>query len=197
MSKKRLTDNEKINEWLGSGRGRMSHTLRGFSKVKEKVQPTNTNLNIIYASKTYVLGVGSTRSFIDREINSLLKEIPEENDHKKHLTRLLERIRKEQVPVISSINSKKLKMRVCVIDAKNDLHPLNVMCEILMPCNFGFSCPRAKIHVHNNNSEDNSCDCVLQWMLWPENLIKPSTEIGPTLGYHDIRPVGKMVTQPR
>ena len=91
------------------------------------------------------------------------------------IDKLLNTINTQPIPIIISCNNINIKMKIYIIDTgliDNNIE-LNILIDILMPLND---------------------QCSLQWMFWPDSLPKPNID---QYKYHDIKPVGKMVAQPR
>lgn len=198
-------DLKKLSEWQVS---RTSHTLRGFSDYKKGIF-SQAKVNAIFTSTPIDLTNKNIKNDIVTQIDNLmLSDLMSSNEaFCKQLTALKEKVEKlteKDLPKIVSITSKKkMKMSFSIIKFnlksnldESNLYELNLMIEIYMPCNFpenGYACPRKCCGIEGKTG------CKLQWMLWPENIRKPmsDTQFQSIPQYHDIKIMGKSLTQPR
>jgi hypothetical protein len=203
---------KKLSEWQVS---RTSHTLRGFSDSKKGSFSQSKLITIFTSKPVNVTMNGISKNDILTRINHCMFKLAFDGKLCKQfqiLKEKIERLTESDLPKIVSISKKKMTMSVSVIRISED--KLNLMIEIHMPCNFsenGFTCARKSCGnqeqgASHDKSPDNSHDkspvgsgCKLQWMLWPDNIIKPSSDAGfqALPQYHDIKIMGKSLTQPR
>ena len=191
MKRNRVTKNDekKLSEWLAC---RTSHTLRGFSETKGT---SCGNRFVKYVVSSDLLPIEK----VQHVRQGFLDLVSVRQIDNKSLSNRLKSLNDADFPEFVSV-AQSIFVRFSIIETEIDTEPFNALLEVFMPCNVidEFNCPR-KSCGKESGKESGKEGCCLQWMLWPETVAKPdeNEEFKNIGGYHDIKIMGKHLTQPR